>query len=80
MTKTHAASMAFALGLLTLSGSSFEAVAKSNGVATRPAQPTSSTPAQPPVSSWHRGAFRRFTAFGVPWPPYGRPTMPRPTI
>jgi hypothetical protein len=70
MTKTHAAGMALALGLLTLSGSSFDAVAKSNGVATRPAQP-SSTPASRPVMSWHRGAFRRFSAFGVPWPPYG---------
>ncbi len=73
MTKTHAASMTFALGLLTLSGSSFEAAAKSNGVAMRPAQPTSSAPAQRPVTSWHHGAFRRFSAFGVPWPPYGPP-------
>ena len=71
MTKTHAASMALALGLLTLSGSSFEAVAKSNGLTARPAQPTSSTPASRPVTSGHHGAFRRFSAFGVPWPPYG---------
>src|SRR5262245_19969354 len=73
MTKTGAASMSVALGLLILSGSSLEAAAKSNGVAPRPAQPTSSTPASRPVTSGHHRAFRRFSAFGIPWPPYGPP-------
>jgi hypothetical protein len=72
MTKAHAASMAVALGLLAQSGASFQAAAKSNGMAARPAQPTKSTPAPRPASGQH-GAFRRFPVFGVAWAPYWAP-------
>jgi hypothetical protein len=72
MTKVHAASIAVGLGLLTLSGASFEAAAKSSGVAARPAQPTNSTPAAPRPSG-HHGSFRRFPVFGVAWAPYWAP-------
>jgi|SRR5215510_2223180 len=67
MTKLHAASIAVGLALLTLSGASFEAAAKSS-VAARPAQPTNSTPA--PRPSGHHGSFRRFPILGVAWAPY----------
>jgi len=82
MTKTHAASIAVALGLLILSGASFQAAARSNGIVTRPAQPTksttksmpksipASTPALRPVTSEHNGTSRRVPAFGVAWAPY----------
>jgi hypothetical protein len=66
--------MAVALGLLTLSGASFQAAAKSNGIVARPAQPTKSapksTPASRPVTSEHHGASRRVPAFGVASAPY----------
>jgi hypothetical protein len=71
MTKVHAASIAVGLALLTSSAASFEAAAKSSGVAARPAQPTNSTPA--PRPSGHHGSFRRFPVFGVVWPPYWAP-------
>ena len=73
MTKTHAASMAVGLSLLTLSGVSFEAAAKSSGVTARPAPPTNSTAAPRPVASGHHGSFRRFPVFGVAWTPYWAP-------
>ena len=76
MTKTHAASMAVGIGLLTLSGASFEAAAKSSGVAARPAQPANSMPAPRPVASGHRGSFRRLPVFGVAWTPYWAPYAP----
>ena len=78
MTKTHAATIAVALGLLILSGASFQAAARSNGIVTRPAQPTksttksipASTPGSRPVRSEHHGTSRRVPAFGVAWAPY----------
>ena len=81
MTKTHAASIAVALGLLALSGSSFQAAARSNGIVTRPAQPTKSAtksapasiPASRPVRSEHRGTSRAFGVAWAPYPYYGAP-------
>ena len=73
MTKLHAASIAVGLALLTLSGASFAAAAKSAGVTARPAQPTNSTPAPRPLASGHHGSFRRFPVFGVAWTPYWAP-------
>jgi hypothetical protein len=77
MTKTHAASIAVALGLLALSGSSFQAAARSNGIVTRPVQPTKSapksTPASRPVRSEHRATSRAFGVAWAPYPYYGAP-------
>jgi hypothetical protein len=70
MTMTWAASIAVALGLLTLPGAAFEAVGKSPGVASHPTQPPKSAPAPHPGAPGHHRVFRRFPIFGVAAAPY----------